>query len=243
MTCKNRIWELDALRGICILGMLVFHLLYDITDLYSLVPWQLPLWASRIADGGAKIFLLLSGLCVTLGSHPVRRGLTVFGCGMACTLVTWLLARLNLSGSDLVIRFGMLHCLGLSMLLWPAVKKLPVWLWACLGVVVLAVGGYFETTGLRIASRWFFPLGLPYPGFASGDYYPLLPYFGWFLLGAVAGRCLYREKQTRFPSVDPAFPPIAFLRLCGRHSLVIYLVHQPVFIGILTLLTQKDGSL
>lgn len=241
MTCKNRIWELDALRGICILGMLVFHLLYDITDLYCLVPWQLPRWASWIADGGARIFLLLSGLCVTLGSRPVRRGLTVFGCGMACTFVTWLLARLNLSSSALVIRFGMLHCLGISMLLWPMIKKLPVWALACLGVAVLAVGGYFEATDLHIASRWLFPLGLLYPGFSSGDYYPLLPYFGWFLLGAAAGRSLYKKKQTLFPGVDPALPPIAFLRLCGQHSLAIYLAHQPVFIGILTLLTLKDG--
>ena len=243
MTHKNRIWDLDALRGICILGMLVFHLLYDITDLFYLLPWQLPRWATLIAEAGANIFLLLSGLCVTLGSHPVRRGLTVFGCGMACTFVTWLLARLGLSDSSMVIRFGMLHCLGISMLLWTVFRKLPVWALACVGVVILIVGGYIDTTDLSVSARWLFPLGLTYPGFASGDYYPILPYFGWFLLGAVAGRTLYKAKQTLFPRIDPTFPPIAFARFCGRHSLAIYLAHQPLFIGILTLLTQKDGSL
>lgn len=243
MTQKNRIWELDALRGICILGMLVFHLLYDITDLFYLLPWQLPRWATLIAEAGANVFLLLSGLCVTLGSHPVRRGLTVFGCGMACTFVTWLLARLGLSDSSMVIRFGMLHCLGISMLLWTVFRKLPIWVLACVGVVILIVGGYIDTTDLSVSARWLFPLGLTYPGFASGDYYPILPYFGWFLLGAVVGRTLYKAKQTLLPTLDPAFPPVAFARFCGRHSLSIYLAHQPLFIGILTLLTQKDGSL
>lgn len=243
MTHKNRIWELDALRGVCILGMLVFHLLYDITDLFYLLPWQLPRWAAWIASVGAALFLLLSGLCVTLGSRPVRRGLTVFGCGMACTLVTWILALLELSSNALIIRFGMLHCLGLSMLLWPMLKSLPVWTLTCLGVAALIVGGYIEAIDLHIASRWLFPLGLPYPGFSSGDYYPMLPYFGWFVLGAVAGRSLYKAKQTLFPRIDPGFPLIAFARFCGRHSLVIYLAHQPVFIGLLTLLTLKDGSL
>ena len=241
MTHKNRIWELDALRGICILGMLVFHLMYDITDLFCLVSWQLPRWADWISTAGFMTFLLLSGVCVTLGSHPIRRGLIVFGCGMACTLVTWLLARLELSSADLVIRFGILHCLGLSMLLWPIFRKLPIWSLACIAAVVLAVGGYIETTDLHIANRWLFPLGLPYPGFSSGDYFPLFPYLGWFLLGAAAGRWLYKTGQTRFPSADPEQPLIAFFRFCGRHSLSLYLIHQPLFIGLLTLLTQKDG--
>lgn len=240
---KDRIWELDALRGVCILGMLVFHLLYDITELFGLVSWQIPGWLTLIANAGARAFLLLSGLCVTLGSRPVRRGLTVFGCGMLCTAVTWAMYQLDLAGQDTVIRFGMLHCLGLCMLLWPLAKRLPVWALAVLGILILGAGWYVEVFDVQVASRWLFPLGLRYRGFSSGDYYPLLPGLGWFLLGAVLGRTVYQAKSSLLPRVDQALPPIAFARFCGQHSLLIYLLHQPLFFGILTLLTLKDGSL
>ena len=71
----KRIWELDALRGISILGMVGIHLLYDLNISFSL-PLQL------LQDWGGCIFLLLSGICATLGSRPVKRGLLVLGCGM-----------------------------------------------------------------------------------------------------------------------------------------------------------------
>ena len=79
---KKRIWELDVLRGVCILGMVVVHLIYDLQTFFSL-----PFLAdSRLFDlikqWGGVLFLLISGICVTLGSHPVRRGLIVFACGL-----------------------------------------------------------------------------------------------------------------------------------------------------------------
>ena len=237
---KNRIWELDALRGVCILGMLIFHLMYDVTELFGLIPWQIPGWLTVIASAGARLFLLLSGLCVTLGSRPLRRGLTVFGCGMLCTAVTWAMYKMGLSGQSMIIRFGMLHCLGLCMLLWPLFRKNPNWLLAVLGGLILLLGWYLEVSDLRVASRWLFPLGLRYRGFSSGDYYPLMPCLGWFLLGAVLGRTVYKTQQSLLPRVDADLPMIRFFRLCGQHSLLIYLVHQPVFSGLLTLLTLKD---
>lgn len=231
---KERIWELDALRGLCILGMLVFHLLYDLTELFSLLDLSLPAWLTFVADVGARIFLLLSGLCVTLGSHPIRRGTVVFACGMLCTLVTWLMCHLGFAGSSVVIRFGMLHCLGICMLLWPILKHLPLWLQLLLGLAMVAAGGWIDVSGLRVESRWLFPLGLRYFGFSSGDYYPLLPGLGWFLLGAVLGKTLYRKQQ----SLLPAPPRISFLCFCGRHSLPIYLLHQPLFAAILFVLKE-----
>lgn len=219
---KKRIWELDALRGVCILGMLVFHLLYDITQLYGLTAWRLPGWLTAVADMGGGVFILLSGLCVTLGSHPVKRGLTVFACGMVCTLVTWAF------DSGLTIRFGILHCLGLCMLLWPLFQKFPTWVLTLSGVAVLALGWYIHTFEISTELTFLYPFGLVYPGFSSGDYYPLIPCLGWFLLGTVLGRTLYREKKSLIPGRAP------FLELCGRHSLIIYLVHQPLFMGLLT---------
>ena len=39
---KKRIWELDAFRGLCLLGMVLIHLIYDLTELYGFVGWNLP---------------------------------------------------------------------------------------------------------------------------------------------------------------------------------------------------------
>ena len=234
---KKRIWELDALRGFCILGMVVFHLIYDMTELYRLVSWQLPSFLDLVQLVGGGVFLVLSGLCVTLGSRSVRRGLIVFGSGMLCTAVTWGMYRLGLSGSSMIIRFGVLHCLGLCMLLWPLCKKLPTWALALLGVAIVAAGLYLDWADIRTELTFLFPLGIKYAGFSSGDYYPLLPCLGWFLLGAVLGRVAYRKKQSLLPQVNAQTPILRFLCFCGRQSLPIYLLHQPALSGILTLIT------
>ena len=56
--------------------------------------------------------MVLSGVCVTLGSKSVRRGLIVFSCGMLITAVTYGMYRLGMSGMDVVVKFGVLHLLG-----------------------------------------------------------------------------------------------------------------------------------
>ena len=233
---KERIWELDALRGLCILGMLVVHLVYDLVDLYGLVNWEYPPAFTFVQRWGGVLFLLISGISVTLGRHHVRRGLIVLGCGFICTAVTAGMYFLGFAGKGMIIYFGVLHCLGACMLLWQPVKKLPSWALAVLGVLFAAVGLWIVDPAV-VEVTWLIPLGLKFPGFRSSDYFPLLPYFGFFLLGAVLGKTIYRKKQTRFPKVRQSAPVIAFLRLCGKHSLWIYLLHQPVLSGVLYLVS------
>ena len=129
--------------------------------------------------------------------------------------------------SDMLIWFGILHLLGVCMMLFPLFKRLPVWALAVLGVAFVALGAWFET--FYIPVKFLFPLGLRAQGFyCGGDYFPLLPGFGWFLLGAVIGRTAYRKKQSLLPRVNAANPVIRFFSFCGRHSLLIYMLHQPV---------------
>ena len=232
---KKRIWELDALRGICILGMVIVHLLYDMVELYALVDWQLPALYTFAQRWGGVLFLLISGICVTLGRRSVRRGLIVFFCGMICTAVTAGMYFLGLSGKGIIIYFGVLHCLGVCMLLWPLVKKLPVWALAVLGISLI-VGGFWLQTLPAADHPWFTILGLPQRGFASSDYFPLLPNLGFFLMGAVLGKTLYCKKETLLSRVNTQHPLIRFFLFCGKHSLWIYLLHQPVLSGIFYLI-------
>ena len=224
---KKRIWELDTLRGLCVLGMVLVHFIFNLVEMYELIAWEYPGWFVLIKEWGGLLFLLISGICVTLGSHPVRRGVLVFFCGLVCTAVTLGMVYFNFTDSSMIIWFGVLHCLGLCMILWPVFSRLPIFLIAVLGVGLMGLGFYF-LYGVKVDTWMGVPFGLTFPAFATPDYFPLLPYLGLFLLGAVLGKILYKNKTTLFPSVNPQNPLVVFFGIMGRYSLWIYLLHQPV---------------
>lgn len=231
---KKRIWELDAARGLCVLGMVLVHFVYDLTELYAIVDWQYPGWFSLIKDWGGVLFLLISGISATLGSRSVRRGCIVLGCGLVCTAVTWGMYRLSMAGRSIIIYFGVLHCLGCCMILWRLLKGLDTRVLGIFAAGLIALG--FWLRGQVFSFLWLMPLGFLYPNFASSDYFPLLLNLGFFLAGAVAGRVVYGEKVTRLPKINEETPILRFLTACGRHSLLIYLGHQPLLAGVCMLL-------
>jgi len=235
---KSRIWELDALRGVCILCVIVVHFLFDLS-FFGGLDLTLPAWYVFIQEYGGAIFVVLSGICVTLGSKSVRRGLIVFACGMLITAVTYGMYRLGMSGADVVVKFGVLHLLGVCMLVYPAFKKLPPATLTVLGLVI-AITGY-AIRGIIVPQRWLFPLGLTYEGFTSSDYFPLFPQLGYFLIGAAIGKTAYREKRTLLPGAFQKTGIARFFCWCGRQSLFIYLLHQPIVYGLLELVLLLRG--
>ena len=235
---KSRIWELDALRGVCILCVIVVHFLFDLS-FFGGLDLTLPAWYVFLQEYGGAIFVVLSGVCVTLGSKSVRRGLIVFACGMLITAVTYGMYRLGMSGADVVVKFGVLHLLGVCMLVYPAFKKLPPAALAVLGLLI-AVTGY-AIRGVVVPQHWLFPLGLTYEGFTSSDYFPLFPQLGYFLIGAAIGKTAYREKKTLLPGSFQKTPVARFFCWCGRQSLFIYLLHQPIVYGLLELVLLLRG--
>lgn len=235
MTQNKRIWELDAFRGLCVLGMVVVHFLYDLMNTFSIPELEHSETFAFVRLWGGLLFLLLSGICVTLGRHPIHRGLIVLTGGFICSAVTWGMVLLGLASDTLIIYFGILHCLGVCMLLWPLFRRLPNWLTFGLALLICAIGLYWrEDTPLV---NWLtMPFGAPPPGFASSDYVPLFPNLGFFLLGSLLGKGLYKNKVSLLPRVNQDFFLIRFLLLCGKYSLPIYLLHQPILSGILMLL-------
>ena len=235
---KSRIWELDALRGVCILCVIVVHFLFDLS-FFGGLDLTLPAWYVFLQEYGGAIFVVLSGVCVTLGSKSVRRGLIVFACGMLITAVTYGMYRLGMSGADVVVKFGVLHLLGVCMLVYPAFKKLPPAMLTVLGLVI-AITGY-AIRGIIVPQHWLFPLGLTYEGFTSSDYFPLFPQLGYFLIGAAIGKTAYREKKTLLPGSFQKTPVARFFCWCGRQSLFIYLLHQPIVYGLLEFVLLLRG--
>lgn len=232
---KQRVWELDALRGVCILGMAAVHLGYDLAGLYGVPDRALPGLFTFVMEWGGVIFVVLSGICATLGKNCVKRGLAVFSCGMLVSAVTLGMAFLGY-GQSVIIYFGVLHCLGACMVLWRFLKRLPTPQMTAAGIVMVAAGLWLRER--TFSFPWLLSLGFMPHAFATADYFPLLPYLGFFLLGGVLGRRLYPDRESLLPKIDPDRPVIRFFRACGRHSLAIYLLHQPVIFAGIWLLSR-----
>ena len=108
--------------------------------------------------------------------------------------------------------------------------------WASLvaGIVVIGLGVYVN--GLKSPSPWLLWLGVQQVGRYMVDFYPLLPWFGIALLGVFVGLTLYPGGTPRFALPDlTQRTPIRGLTFLGKHSLLIYLIHQPILFAILIL--------
>lgn len=238
---KQRIWELDALRGLCLLCMIVIHFVFDL-GAFAGLQITTPGWFDFLQTYGHIFFILISGVCATLASRSFRRGVIVFAAGLLISAVT-VFMEFVLKFRGLSIYFGILHLLGLCMMLYSLFKRLPAWALAVLGTAFVATGVWLASlahVSVKFPSFWGLLLsavGIRPTGFYSADYFPLFPNFGWFLLGAFLGKTAYRRRESLLPKVNADFFLLRFFRFCGRHSLLIYLVHQPVLAGLVMLFT------
>lgn len=218
---RQRIGELDLLRGLAIFLMILFHTVVDLRDFFQ---WDLDYRSGGwylVGRASAILFMLLSGISSGFSRSNPRRGLQVLAAGMLVIAGTYWF-----SPEDYV-RFGILQFLGCAMLLQPLAGKLPVPARLLLAALFLALGPLI--TEVRSPSAWGLPLGIMPDGFRSMDYYPLVPWYGVFLAGSAAGERLYPLRRSYLKSPLPSNP------LCwmGRHSLLIYLLHQPLLLALL----------
>lgn len=229
---KERIWELDFLRGIFILCVIIIHGIYDLRFFFQ---WEIntPYIYDFIQYNGGILFVLLSGICITLGTHFLIRGAIVMACGILISNITIVMYFMNMADESVIIYWGVLHLLGFCMLTYAIFKHLPTWALCLAAPCIIAIGYYLENYIAQ--DLWFCWLGLTPKGFVTADFFPVFPYLGWFLFGIVLGRTLYKNKKTLFPNVSSTALPIRIFAFCGRHSLWIYLLHQPILYGILLL--------
>lgn len=238
----SRIPLIDEIRGASILLMVLYHAGYDLVAIFGVdIPFFFSSQMNLMRDIMAGSFILISGLSCRLSHSNTRRGLMTFGFGMGMTLVTYMIIP------DQIILFGVLHCLGVCMLLFSALRRVLDRINALAGAgacVILFNLTYSVPRGMigglayrfALPRAWyeaglFFPLGFPSPSFFSSDYYPLIPWAFLFLCGAYLGIPL---AARRFPAAfyRSHAAPLAF---AGRHTLLIYLLHQPLIYGAMTL--------
>jgi uncharacterized membrane protein len=233
---RSRFWEIDLLRTVAIAMMITFHTLYllnyfDIhpTNVYHGFWW----WFARVTAG---TFIFVAGVSLTIThsrskrmSGFMLRGLKIFGWGMGITLITLLISRTE------YVRFGILHFFGIAFILAPFFLRFR-FINLILGIALLAAGIYLWGTPFDFP--WLLWL-MPY-SFATWDYFPLLPWFGLFLVGMFCGKMLYPQGNRRFNIPEFHNPVTSALTLPGKHPLVIYLAQWPTIIGLLLILFPSN---
>ena len=235
----NRFWEIDVLRTFAIVMMITFHTLYLLNyfDIqYTGVPgmrygfWW---WFPKVTAG---TFIFVAGVSLTITysrskrmSGFMLRGLKIFGWGMVITLITLLISRTG------YVRFGILHFFGIAFILAPFFSRFR-FINLVLGIALMAIGIYLQEQRILVDFPWLLWLGLMPRGFWTMDYWPMLPWFGLFLVGMFCGKLLYPQGNRRFNIHEFNDPVTSALTLPGRHPLMVYLAQWPAVIGILLLL-------
>jgi uncharacterized membrane protein len=213
--------------------MVIYHTAWDLsflglidTDVVGSAGWSL------FARSIAASFLALAGVGLVLAHgggvrwRPFLRRLAVIaGAALAITLTT------RVVFPEAYISFGVLHCIAAS-----SVLALP-FLRAPLGLVVPAAGLSLAVPDLLASATFDAPVlrwtGLGTVPPVTNDWVPVLPWFGWVLIGVVAARVRLPRKGPGPSGCRPSGAAAGPLIWMGRHSLSIYLLHQPLIFGIL----------
>lgn len=233
-TMPPRVPAIDNLRGLAILAMVAFHFSFDLRHFGFTTAdfYRDPFWLhARTAI--LSSFLFLAGVSFVLAQSTAygrarfwRQVVRVAG---AAVLVS---AASAIVFPQRFIWFGVLHAIAVSLLLLRPLAQRP-WLALGLGMAVIVAGNVWT-------SPWFDGRTWGWVGFMTAkpsteDYVPLFPWTGVMLLGMAAGHALRRHDFRWLAAVARLPAPVGML---GRHSLAIYLVHQPVLFGLVYLLAM-----
>ncbi|MEM1579141.1 MAG: heparan-alpha-glucosaminide N-acetyltransferase [Archaeoglobaceae archaeon] len=214
-----RYWEVDFARGVAVILMLLFHFYFD-SYYFGKIQLEGFFWYlfPRIIGG---MFIFISGVTFTFSykgfRHALRRSAKFGAIALGITAATYLI-----SAEEFVL-FGIIHffCLASLLAVFFAGKKKLSFL---LGLSIAIFGFYIQQFRFQVA--YFSWLGFIPEGFRTLDYYPIMPWFGVFLLGMTFGYRInlkiknYRENLVSF---------------LGRHSLIVYLIQHPIIVILLQL--------
>ena len=229
--------------------MLIYHTLYSMAFIFKLdFSYSLLYHATKFQPIIPILFISLCGIVCTFSRNNLKRGAKVFAVAIAITIVT------SVFMPSATIIFGILHFLGLALIIYSLVEKwidkIPVYIGLTVSIVLYIVTYniphgyigfkpllYFDLPSQLYSCYPLFIIGLPTSNFSSGDYFPLIPNIFLLLAGIHIGKII-KEKGVPDFMYKKLCPPLDFL---GRHSLVIYVIHQPVIIGVLYVVTRLFG--
>ncbi|MCI5904862.1 MAG: DUF1624 domain-containing protein [Oscillospiraceae bacterium] len=238
---NNRIDSLDLLRGAAITYVMVYHLLYDLVNYEGV----------RIGFFGTDIFefvhmffidvlIVVSGICSGFSHNVIKRGAELFLMGSILTIATDLFVQ------DTVFVFGALSFFGVMMMICgvcrPVLDKIDSRVLLAVSMLLYFITVDFDDGGtlhllftdvklpLPEGTMYSYPIGIKPKGFFSADYFPLIPNGFLYLSGEALSGSVAKRKLPKFFYSKIKVPAVNFI---GRHSLLFYILHQPVLLMIM----------
>lgn len=226
---KERIQVIDFIKGIDIVFMVLFN--YSVTlDYFELIPKPSNyLYQYILPISIASIFIFMSGVnsYISYEKHKEKitrkyfiRGIKLLFFAALITLFSYVFVP------QYTIFFGILHLFAVSSFLIPFfIKYNKLNLIAGLSIILSGVYLWQQTFNFS----YLFWLGFVPENLSTFDYFPLIPWFGVILLGVYYGRSIINKTANiRFKGQISSI--FTFL---GKHSLTVYLIHQPSLILLL----------
>lgn len=243
-TNSGRFIELDVLRGFAIIFMIFLHIIWDL-DYFGFMPINTQIYQfQKIVPA---MFFVLLGVCLVVSKnkkiiqssydekrynkHLFLRGLKIIGLGIVITIITLIFIP------DRPIFFGVLHCIGFSIIL--SIPLLKSNYYNIIFVILIIITGFLlNWYPVENPTAFHLAVGLHQANIAQHtiDYFPIFPWFGVCLLGIILGNIMYKGNERRFKIPDISkYKPVTMFSWLGKHSLAIYLLHQPVIAGALSI--------
>ncbi|WP_224705524.1 DUF1624 domain-containing protein [Devosia aquimaris] len=234
VSSRPRFAAIDIARGVAIIAMIAYHLCWDLSYFRFIAPdvgydreWVV------IARSILAVFLFLVGVGLVLGHGRGirwrafwRRWMFVVAGALAITLGTWIVFP------ESFVYFGVLHAIALFSLMALPFLAAPIWVAGLVAAIVIALPfGFSDALFNEKPYSWLGFWVVPPP---TNDLVPVFPWFGAVLIGVIAMRLLLASRwAARLAAIQPQGRLPRLLATLGRWSLLIYLLHQPILLGII----------
>jgi len=247
ITTKERIWELDFLRGFAILMMVFDHFMWDFTFLdgyfsnfyevdHPMFNWlhdfATMYWNSTLRFFGREffvlVFLLVSGISFTFSKSNFKRGFKLLIVALLITLVTYSMDLIFNFG--VLIVFGVIHMFAVNILLVALIRRLihNEIIILFLGMLVITfsiIFGFFSPDPAALSFDNLFGIVIGSKAYGA-DHFGIFPYLGFILIGTVIGKTFYKYKTSLVPKVKISQKNVVMF--AGRYSIWVYVLHQPI---------------
>ena len=215
---SNRIFEIDLLRVLAILFMLIFHTAYDLNAYAGIhIDCSTGIF-EMIGNISGLLFIFVSGISSGLSRNTNKKAIKLLIIAMIISIVSYIIF------GESYIRFGILHLLSVCLLTNIILKNLSSGMILLIAFLSLIAGEIFK--GIVLPVTFLIPLGIVYDNFQSIDYYPVFPYVSYYILGIFIYKTFYHKgKKLIHSGIE-----ISYVTKISKKSLLVYLIHQPIII-------------
>lgn len=253
----KRIWEIDFLRGVALLFMVIDHFIYNFYSYPDTFKWKLragelftefkyfanfywknikkfELLGTSLHYYFVILFILISGISTTFSRSSLKRSLQILVGAYLVSIFTCIFA--GSFGPGFEIPFGILHTIGFSMLIYSLIdlKFKSKYISLAIGLIVIGFGYSIPHIGLKMVEvktnsmfvKEFYLAIIGLGRLPSADYFGMVPWLGYFMIGTFLGKTLYKEKVSRVPNLDGKYA--SMFKFLGRNSIWVYLTHQVI---------------